>query len=143
LPSPTPRQGNLSDSSTVPAGRESGVISVNEAAATQTLDQIRTFQAQYAAKNRGKFASFNELIRSVGLDIKFAGDHPVVNGYVFKMTVEDSADTKLAAYYKLTAEPLVNTGVTATGKRYFYTDSSISTIKVSQDGPATAHSPSL
>src|SRR5688500_11538385 len=33
----------------------------NEAAAAQTIDIIRKFQAQYAARNKGKYGSFDEL----------------------------------------------------------------------------------
>ena len=51
----------------------------NEAAATQTLDRIRMFQAQYAGRNKGKFATFDQLIQNVGLDSSFAGEEPVVN----------------------------------------------------------------
>lgn len=121
---------------------QSMIKSGNEATAAQSLDKIRTFQAQYAAKNRGKFASFDELIKSVGLDEKFAGDRPTINGYIFTLTVDEPTGTK-PAFYKVTAEPQVNTGVTATGNRYFYTDSSVSTIKASEEGPATDQSPSI
>lgn len=121
---------------------QSMIKSGNEATAAQSLDKIRTFQAQYAAKNRGKFANFDELIKSVGLDEKFAGERPVINGYIFTMTVDEASATK-PPFYKVTAEPQVNTGVTATGNRYFYTDSSVSTIKASEDGPATETSPSI
>lgn len=121
---------------------QSMIKSGNEATAAQSLDKIRTFQAQYAAKSRGKFANFDELIKSVGLDEKFAGERPVINGYIFTLTVDEPSATK-PAFYKVTAEPQVNSGVTATGTRYFYTDSSVSTIKASEDGPATETSPSI
>jgi prepilin-type N-terminal cleavage/methylation domain-containing protein len=119
------------------------IKSGNETTAAQTLDRIRTFQAQYAAKNRGKFASFDELIRTVGLDEKYAGERPVSNGYIFTMTVEEPSASK-PAKYTVNADPQVpGAGVTATGTRYFYTDSSISTIKASEEGPATETSPSI
>ncbi len=47
---------------------QSMMKSGNETAAAQTVDKIRTFQNQYAGKNRGKFATFDQLISSVGLD---------------------------------------------------------------------------
>jgi prepilin-type N-terminal cleavage/methylation domain-containing protein len=121
---------------------QSMIRSGNETTASQSLDKIRTFQAQYASKNKGKFASFDELIKSVGLDEKFAGEQPVVNGYKFTLTVDEPSASK-AAFYKITAEPLNPTGVTATGTRYFYTDSSISTIKFSEEGPANDKSDSI
>jgi len=46
----------------------------NENAAAQTIDRIRTYQVQYAARNRGKFAKFDDMIRVSGLDEKFAGE---------------------------------------------------------------------
>ena len=82
---------------------QSMIRSGNEATAAQSLDKIRTFQAQYAAKNRGKFANFDELIKSVGLDEKFAGERPVINGYIFTLTVEEASATK-PAFYKITAD---------------------------------------
>jgi len=119
------------------------IKSGNETTAAQTLEKIRTFQAQYAAKNRGKFANFDELIRTMGLDERYAGERPVSNGYIFIMTVEEPSGTKPPSY-KLSAEPQVpGSGVTATGSRYFYVDSGVSTIKFSEEGPATAESPSI
>lgn len=119
------------------------IKSGNETTAAQTLEKIRTFQVQYAAKNRGKFASFDDLIKTVGLDERYAGERPVSNGYTFIMTVEEQTGSKPASF-KVSAEPQVpGSGVTATGTRYFYTDSSISTIKYSEEGPATAESPSI
>ena len=34
----------------------------NETAAAQTLDRLRMYQAQYASGNKGKFATFDQLI---------------------------------------------------------------------------------
>ncbi|MBA3351379.1 MAG: prepilin-type N-terminal cleavage/methylation domain-containing protein, partial [Blastocatellia bacterium] len=38
------------------------IRSGNETSAAQTLDRIRTYQAQYASRNRGKFATFDQLV---------------------------------------------------------------------------------
>jgi len=65
------------------------IRSGNETAAQVSLDRIRMFQAQYAGKNKGKFAKFDELVKMAGLDEGFNAEKPVVNGYVFTMTVED------------------------------------------------------
>src|SRR6185369_16000669 len=59
----------------------------NETAAAQSVDNIRKFQAQYASRNRGSFATFDQLVESAGLDEKFKGENPVVNGYTFRMAV--------------------------------------------------------
>src|SRR5215218_4118999 len=95
------------------------IRSGNETAATQTLDRIKTFQAQYASRNRGKFANFDQLIISAGLDERFAGQCPVVNGYKFCMELVEPSSTAPASY-KVNADPQVPTGVTATGTRFFY-----------------------
>ena len=119
------------------------IKSGNEATAAQTIDKIRTFQTQYASKNRGKFANFDELIRSVGIDEKFRGERPVVNGYIFTMTVEEPSGSKPGSY-SVTADPQVSEGVSATGTRHFYTDSNLGTIKATEENrPAKADDPSI
>lgn len=115
----------------------------NETAAAQTLDKIRTLQAQYAAKNKGKFGSFDDLIRLVGMDESFKGERPVVNGYVYSLTVEEQSSSK-PAFYSVTADPQVSEGVSATGTIHFYTDSNLSTIRrTDENRPAKADDPSL
>jgi len=114
----------------------------NENAAAQSLDRIRTFQAQYASRNRGKFATFDQLIETTGLDEKFRGERPVVNGYTFSMTLEEPSSSRPASF-RINADPQVATGVTATGNRFFYTDSSISSIKANETQPAKAEDPSI
>ncbi len=119
------------------------IRSGNEATAAQTLDKIRTLQAQYATKNRGKFANFDELIRTVGLDEAFAGERPVKNGYIFTITVDEPSTTK-PSFYSITADPQVAEGVTSTGSRHFYTDSSLGVIKgTDENRPAKADDPSI
>ncbi len=115
----------------------------NETAAAQTLDRIRTFQAQYAGRNKGKFGKFDDLIRVSGLDEQFAGERPVVNGYVYTLTVDEPSDSK-PAFYSVIADPQVAEGVTRTGTRHFYTDSSIGSIKgTDENRPAKIDDPSI
>lgn len=119
------------------------IRSGNETGAAQTLDRIRTFQAQYASRNKGKFGTFDELITASGLDEGFRGERPVVNGYVFTLTIEEASAAR-PAFYKVNADPQVAEGITATGNRHFYTDSSLGTIKAtSENRPATAEDPSI
>ncbi|MEW6361042.1 MAG: type IV pilin protein [Pyrinomonadaceae bacterium] len=119
------------------------IRSGNETAAAQTLDRIRTFQAQYATRNKGRFGTFDELVASSGLDESFRGERPVVNGYIFTMTVEEPSASK-PAFFSINADPQVAQGVTATGYRHFYTDSTLSTIKATQENrPAKADDPSF
>ncbi len=115
----------------------------NENAAAQTLDRIRTYQVQYASRNRGKFANFDELVKAAGLDEKFAGERPVVNGYTFTITLEEPSASK-PGFYSINADPQVAGGATATGTRHFYTDSAIGGIKATDENrPAKAEDPSI
>jgi prepilin-type N-terminal cleavage/methylation domain-containing protein len=107
----------------------------NEAAAAQTMDNIRKYQAMYASRNKGNFATFNELIEKLDLDKKFAGEAPVVNGYIFKMTITP-ASTSNPAMYEVWADPQ-STGLTGSGTRHFYTSSTLSSIKGNDTQPAT------
>lgn len=119
------------------------IRSGNETAAQQMLDRIRTYQISYASRNRGKFGQFDDLIRVAGLDDKFAGERPVVNGYTFTMTVEDPSSAR-PGFYAINADPQVAEGLTATGTRHFYTDSSIGTIKATDENrPAKADDPGI
>lgn len=115
----------------------------NETAAAQTMDKIRIFQAQYAGKNKGKFGTFDDLIKAVGMDESFKGERPVVNGYVYSITVEEQSSSK-PAFYSVTADPQVAEGVSATGSIHFYTDSNLGTIRrTDENRPAKADDPSL
>ena len=119
------------------------IRSGNEATAAASVDNIRKFQAQYASRNHGNFATFDELISKVGMDDAFKGERPVKNGYVFVLTVEPSSATK-PSFYSITADPQVAEGVTSTGTRHYYTDSSLSGIKgTDENRPAKADDPSI
>jgi prepilin-type N-terminal cleavage/methylation domain-containing protein len=108
------------------------VRSGNENAAQQSLDKIRTFQIQFAGRNRGRFATFEELIRAGQLDDRFAGENPVVNGYIFTMKNEPPSSSK-PGFYSINADPQVPEGIQATGTRHFYTDSSLGTIRFTEE----------
>ena len=115
----------------------------NETAAAQTIDNVRKFEAQYASKNHGSFATFDELIAKVSLDDKFKGERPVVNGYIFTLAVIPASGTTPSSY-SVTADPQVGEGVGATGTRHFYTDSTLSSIKATDENrPAKVDDPAI
>ena len=118
------------------------IRSGNETATITMLERIRTFQAQYASRNRGKFATFDQLRTASGLDDKFTGDAPVVNGYTYTMEIIEPSSSA-PAQFKVWADPQVPTGVTATGTRYFFTSSSVGTTKASDTGRASETDPSI
>src|SRR6187399_2283078 len=80
------------------------IRSGNETTAAQSVDNIRKFQAQYASRNKGTFATFDELIAKVSLDDKFKGERPVVNGYIFTLTVIPPS-ASVPSSYSITADP--------------------------------------
>ena len=115
----------------------------NEAAAAQQVDNIRKYQAQYASRNHGEFGTFLELVQKAGLDERFNSDRPVVNGYIYTITVVKSSGSA-PAQYSVTADPQAPDGVMATGTRHFYFDSSLSTIKATDENRAAkADDPSI
>ena len=96
----------------------------NETSAVQSINTIKTLQIGYASKHRGTFApNFDELIKTAQLDERFAGESPVVNGYIFKMTVQEPSGTK-PAFYSINADPQEGSG-----SRHFYFDSTLATTK--------------
>lgn len=109
------------------------IRSGNETSAQTLLDRMRTYQAQYAARNRGRFATFDQLIQQGVLDSDMAGQAPVKNGYVFTMEITEPSASAPAAY-KIWADPQVPSGITATGTNHFFTSSAIGTIKATDQG---------
>jgi hypothetical protein len=118
----------------------------NESTAVQSIEKIRRLQNRYAAEHDGKFApNFSELVRAEypELEEEFARKNPVVNGYVFSMTVLEPA-IHLPAFFSITADPQVSEGITATGTLHFYFDSTLGTIKHTEENrPANVADPSI
>lgn len=118
------------------------VKSGNEAAATTMLDRMRMFQAQWASKNKGRFATLDQLADSGVLDPQYKGDEPVVNGYKYRIEVTEPSSAA-PAKYEAWAEPVDNNAITGTGSRYFYTSSTLGSIKYKEGGSATETDPSI
>jgi type IV pilus assembly protein PilE len=109
----------------------------NENTAIQAVRQISERQAQYASR-RKDFGNFEELIKETGFNENFKGEKPTVNGYVFELKVEKRASGK-SSFWSVSASPVSDSD----GTRHFYLDSSISNIRVSEEGPASPTSPPL
>jgi prepilin-type N-terminal cleavage/methylation domain-containing protein len=114
----------------------------NETAATQTIDTIKKVQADYSLGHRGEYGSFEQLIKEGALDERFAGDAPVVSGYIFTMKVVPKSSGQPATY-SINADPQLAEGIGATGKRHFYFDPNLSTTRENPDQPATASDPPI
>ena len=120
----------------------SAIKRANETSAITTLNNLAKYQQDYQLTHRGSFGSFDDLIRDAGLDKAFAGDKPVVNGYVFTIKVIPKSPNQPASY-SVNADPQVATGIGATGKRYFYIDNNVGGVRVNDNQPAGPDDESL
>lgn len=114
----------------------------NETSAIQVLETIRKEEANYSLGHRGEYGTFEQLIKDGSLDERYTGDKPVVNGYVFTIKLIQKSSNQPASY-TVNADPQVAEGIAATGKRHFYVDPNVSTIRENPDQPATASDPPL
>ena len=114
----------------------------NETAAVQTLRTIASEErVYYNTKGRVGYATFDQLRDSGALDNRFAGDAPVVEGFIFTLKVTPKSPNG-PAFFSVNADPQQKEGLAATGKRHFYIDSNVSNVTVSTDGPAGPNSAS-
>jgi type IV pilus assembly protein PilE len=124
-------------------GWKSALRSANEAAAVRTLRSIAEQQMlYYNAHQRSSFGTFEEMRKENLLDSRFDGTTPVVDGYVYTMKVIPKSTTTQPGY-SITADPQVPTGVSATGKNFYYVDSDTNTIHVNSNQQATATDPPI
>jgi prepilin-type N-terminal cleavage/methylation domain len=114
----------------------------NETSAIQTLETIRKIQADYMMGHRGEYGTFEQLMKDGSLDDRFTGEKPLINGYVFTIKVTPKSSNQPATY-TVNADPQVSDGLGATGKRHFYIDPNVSTIRENAEQPATATDPPI
>lgn len=108
------------------------VRSGNEAAAIKTLQTIAVDQRLYFKQHQGNaYGTFDQLITDVDLDKRFAGDAPVVSGYIFTMKITPKASGQ-PAFYTINADPQTET----TGSNHYYVDANSDTVKVNAQQPA-------
>ena len=108
----------------------------NEAAAIKTLQNLAVNQRLYfKQKNGNSFGTFDQLITEVNLDRRFAGDAPVVSGYVFTMKITPKASGQ-PPFYTINADPQNAEGLGATGRNHYYVDANSDTVKVNEQQPA-------
>jgi prepilin-type N-terminal cleavage/methylation domain-containing protein len=125
------------------AGYRSAIKAANEAAAVKTLRSIQEQQMlYYNGHQRSTFGTFEEMRKENYLDTRFESSTPVVDGYVYTMKVIPKS-TSAQAGYSINADPQVPTGVSATGKNFYYVDSDTNTIHVNANQQATATDPPI
>lgn len=114
----------------------------NEAATIEALSKIREAQITYAIGHRHEFGTFDQLIDDGMLDERYTGDAPLVSGYVFSMKVVPKS-TSAPSSFTVNADPQSKEGIAATGKRHFYIDADVSTVRENPDQPAVASDPPI
>ena len=108
----------------------------NEAAAIKTLQTLAVDQRLYNKQHQGNsYGTFDQLISDVNLDKRFAGDAPVVTGYIFTVKITPKASGQ-PAFYTINADPQKSDGLGATGKNHYYVDANSDTVKVNDSQPA-------
>jgi prepilin-type N-terminal cleavage/methylation domain-containing protein len=114
----------------------------NEAATIAALEKIRESQASYALGHRGEFGTFDQMIADGSLDERYKGNTPVINGYILTMKVTPKS-TANPSDFSINADPQNAEGVGATGKRHFYLDATVSTVRENPTQQATANDPPI
>lgn len=105
-------------------GWRAAVRSGNAAAAIRHLKTIGFVQNQYFATHGRKYGTFDDLARESLIDARFRGETPVVDGYVYQLTISQNAT--VGSMYVVTANPLDS----STGRNHFYVDSTSGVIRV-------------
>ncbi len=108
----------------------------NEAATQQNLKTIAATQIQYYNTHSRTFGTFDQLIKEQILTSKFAGNPPIVDGYVLTLKVTPKTATSTTSY-TLNADPQD----TGSGTNHFYIDSTDSSIHVNQTQAAGPNDP--
>lgn len=120
---------------------QSSIKATNETAAITHLQRISTAQVTYFnTKNRSGYGTFEQLSQGGYLEKNFAGDAPLVDGYIFTMTLTAKSGNQPPSY-GVNANPQKPTGLTATGNRFFYIGSDTGTPTSNNDKAATPEDP--
>lgn len=106
----------------------------DEAGVIGALKTLAVSQRLYSKQHYGAFGTFDQLITDTDLNKKFAGDAPLVGGYVFSLKVVPKAATQ-PPFFSINADPQG-----AAGKR-FYVDANSDIVKVNDQKHAGPDDP--
>ena len=120
----------------------SAQIQGNETSTVKALNTISVVELQYFNMHNRSFGAIEDLLKENLVDTRFAGNPPVVNGYVFTLKVIPKSTTQQSSY-TVNADPQQSTGIGASGRNHFYLDSTAATIHVNPDQPAGPNDPPL
>lgn len=115
------------------------VMSANEAAALYSLEQISAAEHLYF-QTYGDYAPIQKLSDAGVLQTTWTGDPPVSHGYVFTLKFTPKTDAQ-APSYSINADPQVDRGREATGRRHFLISPDVVGVRMSEGRPATATDP--
>ena len=118
-------------------GWKKAIKAGNETATIQNMRTIAGTEVQYFRLHSGTFATLDQLIAEQMLTSKFAGNHPVADGYV--LTLKLAGQTDPGSSYTLNGDP-VDDDYRA---KHFYLDSSSAAIHVNPDKEAGPNDPLL
>src|SRR5690349_2490177 len=79
--------------------------SANETSAVETLKTLTVNQRLYLKMHHGDaYGTFDQLIDDLNLDKRFAGDAPVISGYIFSMKVITKSNSQ-PPFFSVNADP--------------------------------------
>ena len=136
--------GSKTENANNQAGNQAGTLkkalnAADEAAALRTLQTIYRAETEYMTGHDGEYGTFDQLVKSLSLDQRFAGSAPVVEGYVFALTLKPDASGK-ATDYSINADPKEEP---SGGARHLYMDASSNVVRANAKQKASVSDPPL
>jgi len=132
--------GSKTENSNNQAGTlKKALNAADEAAAIRTLQTIYRAETEYMTSHDGDYGTFDQLVKNLSLDQRFAGSAPVVEGYVFTLTLKPDAGGK-ATDYSINADPKEEP---SGGARHLYMESSSNVVRANAKQKASVSDPPL
>lgn len=112
----------------------------NEASTLATLKTVSSAEQNYLVQT-GKYGTFDQLLGAGVLDSRFSGTAPVVNGYIFSISLPPAGGDKPPSF-AVNADPQPSASRPITGQRHYFMDAA-GIIHYNDAQAATASDPSL
>ena len=112
------------------------VIAANEADALYTLELLAAAEHIHL-QSYGEYGTIKQLNDSGILQTEIGGDPPARAGYAYTVKLTPKTDAQPPAY-SVNADPLIDKGREATGRRHFYIGSEVIGTRFNEERPATA-----
>lgn len=112
------------------------VIAANEADALYTLELLAAAEHIHL-QAYGEYGTIRQLNETGILQTEIGGDPPARAGYAYTVKLTPKTDARPPTY-TVNADPLIDKGRDATGRRHFFIGSEVIGVRVNEDRPATA-----